>query len=131
MTGSCACARSSTRTFRRSALKRSAKVLTSAMKTETHDEFARDDVNNCKLDPARVREARKAEMEYFQKMRVYKKVPVQECKGVTGKMPIKGRWIDKHKQGEVNTNYRSRLVAKAFKRYTDPDLSRQLSPQTC
>ena len=54
---------------------------------ESHDDFAWDNVNNCKLDPARVREARKEEMEYFQKMQVYMKVPVQKCKGVTGKMP--------------------------------------------
>ena len=37
---------------------------------EHHDDFEWDDVNNCKLDPARFRVARKAEMEYFQKMQV-------------------------------------------------------------
>ena len=40
---------------------------------ETHDEYAWDDVNNCKLDPARGREARKEDMEYFQKMHAYRK----------------------------------------------------------
>ena len=47
---------------------------------ERRDDFAWDDVNNFKLDPARVGEARKAEMEYFRKMHVFKKVPVQRCK---------------------------------------------------
>ena len=89
---------------------------------ESHDEFAWDDVNNGKLDPARVRAARMAEMEYFQKMQVYKKVSVQSCKDVTGKMPNQVRWIDTNKQDEGNSKYRSRLVAEEFKRYHDPDL---------
>ena len=33
---------------------------------ETHDEYAWDDVNNCKLDPARGRDERKADFEYLQ-----------------------------------------------------------------
>ena len=37
---------------------------------ESLDELAWNDVNNCKLDPARVRAARMAEMEYSQKMQV-------------------------------------------------------------
>ena len=47
---------------------------------ENHRNFAWDDVDNCKLDPARVQEARKVDMEYFQKMHVYKKVPVQKSR---------------------------------------------------
>ena len=39
---------------------------------EDHDEFAWDGVNNCKLDPAQVREARQTEMEYCQKMHLNK-----------------------------------------------------------
>ena len=65
---------------------------------ESRDELAWNDVNNCKLDPARLREARMAEMEYFQKMQVYKKVSVQSCKDVTGKMPNQVRWIETNKQ---------------------------------
>ena len=34
--------------------------------------WAWDDVNNCKLDPAKVLEARRAEMDYFRNMKVYK-----------------------------------------------------------
>ena len=85
-----------------------------ALKIHQHDnmEYFIHVVNNCKLDPARVREPRKAEMEYFQKMHVYKKVPVEKCKDVTGTMLIKVRWIDTHKQDEVNPNYHRWLVAK-------------------
>jgi hypothetical protein len=86
------------------------------------DEVAWDDVNNCPLDPVKVREARRAEMDYFRKMKVYKKVPLQRCKDLTGKAPIKVRWIDTNKQDEQNPKYRSRLVAKDFKKYHDPDL---------
>ena len=89
---------------------------------ESRDELAWNDVNNCKLDPARLREARMADTEYFQKMQVHKKVSVQPCKDETGKMPNKVRWIETNKQDEGNPKYRSRLVAKEFKRYHDPDL---------
>ena len=34
------------------------------------------DVNNCKLDPVKVRKAREEEMEYFRRMQVYRKVPI-------------------------------------------------------
>ena len=108
--------------------KRPAKAPTSATNPETHDEVARDDVNNATMDPAQVREARKAEMEHLKKMQVYKKVPVQQCKDATGKMPIKVRWIDTNEQHEVNPKYRSRLVAKEFKRHNDPDLFSSIPP---
>ena len=88
----------------------------------TNMEYAWDDVNNCELNVDKVKEARAAEMAYFRKMKVYKKVPIQRCKDVTGKMPIKVKWVDTNKQDETNPRYRSRLVAKGFKRYNDPDL---------
>ena len=52
---------------------------------------------NCKLDPTPVQEARKAEMENFQTMQAYKKVPVQKCKDVTGQTADKCQ-VDSHKQ---------------------------------
>ena len=86
------------------------------------EEIAWDDVHDKELDLANVKEARKAEMDYFRQMKVYRKVPRQKCKDMTGKMPIKVRWIDTNKQDELNPKYRSRLVAKQFKRYQDPEL---------
>ncbi len=41
---------------------------------------------------------------------------------MTGKMPIKVRWVDTNKQDEANPKYRSRLAAKDFKRHNDPDV---------
>ena len=64
-------------------------------------------------------------MEYFQKMQVCTKVPVQMCKDVTGKMPIKVRWIQASRR---NPKCRSRLVAKKFRRYHDPDLFSSTPP---
>ncbi len=65
-------------------------------------EYAWDDVNDCMLDVNKVKEARAAEMEYLRKMKVYRKVPIQRCKDLTGRMPIKVRWIDTNKQDERN-----------------------------
>ena len=84
--------------------------------------MAWDDVNNCKLDPLKVREAREAEMEYFRPVQVYRKAPIQKYKDVIGKMPIKVRGVDANKQDELNPKYRSRLAAKDFKRHSDPEL---------
>eukprot|EP00973_Karenia_brevis_P039952 5514950-Karenia_brevis.AAC.1 len=55
-------------------------------------------------------------------MGVYRKVPIKKCIEQTGKMPIGVRWIDVNKQDTLNPKYRSRLVAKEFKTYNDPDL---------
>ena len=42
-------------------------------------EYAWDDVNKCQLDPMKVKAAWAVEMEYFRKMKVYRKVPIQTC----------------------------------------------------
>ena len=76
------------------------------------DDEAWDDVNNCKLDPLKARKGREEEMEYFRRMQVYHKVPIQRCKDEPGKLPIKVRWVDTNKQDESNPKYRSRLVSK-------------------
>ena len=70
-----------------------------------------DDVSGKELDPRKVRAARREEMEYYKKMGVYDKVPLEECYKKTGKAPLKARWIDIDK----GTRYRSRWVAKQFK----------------
>ena len=61
-------------------------------------------------------------MEYFRRMHMYRKAPIQKCKDMTAMMPIKVRWVDANEQDELNPKYRSRLVAKDFKRHIDPDL---------
>ena len=73
-----------------------------------------DDVNGAELDAKKVKAARKLEMEYYFKMKAYKRVPVRQCLERTGRKPIKVMWID-HNKGDVDQpNYRSRLVAKQF-----------------
>eukprot|EP00973_Karenia_brevis_P062211 8652733-Karenia_brevis.AAC.1 len=83
--------------------------------------YAYDDVTREPLEVWRVVQARKEEMAYFKKMRVYKKVPISRCYQMTGKAPIGVRWVDVNKQDDINPKYRSRLVAKQFKRGNDPD----------
>ena len=96
----------------------------SASKCHEDDEkyIAWDDVSGAPLLPHLVREARKAEMEYFKKMKVYMKVPKSKCFQATGKAPIGVRWIDVNKQGEDDPLYRSRFAAKDFNNHKDPDL---------
>ena len=63
------------------------------------------------MDAKKVKEARQLEMEYYDKMHVFDKVPVAQCWERTGKAPLKARWVDIDK----GTRYRSRWVAKQFK----------------
>ena len=81
---------------------------------ETNDELldqAWDDHTGESLDAKKVKEARQLEMEYYDKMHVFDKVPIAQCWEITGKAPLKARWVDIDK----GTRYRSRWVAKQFK----------------
>eukprot|EP00973_Karenia_brevis_P012630 1713512-Karenia_brevis.AAC.1 len=73
------------------------------------DMIAVDDVTGALLDVRLVKEAREAEMRYFRRMGVYRKVPIRKCIEQTGKMPIGVRWVDVNKQDNENPKYRSRL----------------------
>ena len=81
---------------------------------ESNDELldqAWDDHTGEFLDAKKVKEARQLEMEYYDKMQVFDKVPIAQCWERTGKAPLKARWVDIDK----GTRYRSRWVAKQFK----------------
>ncbi len=93
------------------------KYMAEAMK-----EIAWDDISGEYLDPEKVKVARKAEMEYYRKMGVYRRVPLRECIEKTGKPPIGVRWVDINKGDRKSPLYRSRLVAKQFKKFKDDDL---------
>ena len=56
-----------------------------------------DDLSGAKLDPSLVRKAKQEEIDYYYKMNVFDKVPLQECYDTTGAAPLKGRWIDHNK----------------------------------
>jgi hypothetical protein len=77
---------------------------------------AYDDVNGGGLDPAEVKRARKKEMGYIHDRKVYEIAKVADALRVTGKMPIAVMWTDSNKGDKDHWNYRSRLVAKEFRR---------------
>ena len=81
---------------------------------ESNDELldqAWDDHTGESSDAKKVKEARQLEMEYYDKMHVFDKVPTAQCWERTGKAHLKARWVDFDK----GTRYRSRWVAKQFK----------------
>ena len=78
-----------------------------------------DDLSGKELKPNLVKKARREEMEEFNKHMVYTKVPVAKAWSATGKKPIGVRWVDINKGDEFEPNYRSRLVAKEIKKYSD------------
>ena len=55
-------------------------------------------------------------------MNVWTKVYREECLRVTGKPPVKLRWIDVNKGDDTCPNYRSRIVAKEIKKDLRPEL---------
>ena len=82
----------------------------------------KDDVKGGLLDEKMVMQARREEMKYVKKHQVYIKRPRQECYEVTGKSPIRVRWVDTNKGTKEEPNYRSRIVAMDFKTNDRPDL---------
>ena len=79
------------------------------VKGARHDEddleWARawDDQTGRELKASEVIKARRLEMEYVKKMEVYAPATVEECWKVTGKAPVKSRWLDVNK-GDDNNN---------------------------
>ena len=86
-----------------------------------HDEVdpeiweAWDDVTGKELKPSLVQAARGEEMEYVSSMGVYKVVPIARCWELTGKPPIRSRWVDINKGDDTAPKYRSRWVAQQIK----------------
>jgi len=81
-----------------------------------------DDLTGQPLDPRLVKIARSLEMEYFRGKDVYTKRPRAEAIKRTGRPPIGVRWVDVNKGDDEDPNYRSRLVAKQFKRKGDDNI---------
>ena len=57
-----------------------------------------DNMSGKQLRTGEVRKARQEEMEDVYKHGVYVKVPISECRKVTGKEPIGTRWVDVNKR---------------------------------
>ena len=70
------------------------------------------DVSGAPLGPEEVYRARVDEVKFIRDMKLYDKVPVEECWKNTGVAPIGTNWLDINKGDQVNPNYRSRCVAK-------------------
>ena len=72
--------------------------------------LASDDVKGGWLPPDLVYQARLRELEYLKERCVYGHSTVAEAKRVTGKPPLRLKWIDTDKGGEGARMVRSRLV---------------------
>ena len=64
------------------------------------------------LDPETVKKARALQMEWYRKMNVYEKRPIEECFDKTTRPPIKVKWVDHSRGDRHNVNVRSRLLTK-------------------
>ena len=71
-----------------------------------------DDIDGQELDPEVVRKARALEKEWYKKVNVYEKRPIEECIEKNKKPPIKVKSVDRNKRDRQHMNVRSRLVAK-------------------
>ena len=69
-----------------------------------------DDIDGQELAPDVVRKARALEMEWYRKMNLYEKRPIEECFEKTKKPPIKVKWVDRNKGDRQYMNVSSRLV---------------------
>ena len=76
-----------------------------------------DDISGVPLVKAMAIAARKAEMEYFRKMKVYSKVKRERWM-----RPIASKWLDINKGDEDSPNYRARLVGCEIKKDKREDL---------
>ena len=83
-----------------------------------YEEFC-DDVSGEALPPDLVREARKEEIKFMQDWNVWEVRTIEECKRVTGKAPIGGRWVDHNKGDADSPKIRCRYVAKDIARWRD------------
>ena len=70
-----------------------------------------DDITGRPLDHKLASEARKLEMDFFKRMRVYEKVLRWKAREDGGKV-VTTRWIDVNKGDLRNPNYRARLVGR-------------------
>ena len=83
----------------------------------------RDDLTGQLLNDELVLQARRIELQFFNKKSVRRKVPLEEARRRTGRPPISTRWVDVNKGDEQNPNYRSRLVARQMKAHDHSGVS--------
>ena len=69
-----------------------------------------------------VEAARANDLEVVRKMGVCRHVPREMCMRMTGRPPIKRRWVNTNKGDDLHPNYRSRRIAKEIRTNARPDL---------
>ena len=75
-----------------------------------------DDLTKQPLREDLVRAAIGKELDYFEQKGVWRLVPAEEAKKVTGRPAITVRWVHVNKGDDLNPNMRSRLVARQIRR---------------
>ena len=90
----------------------------SALYAQTGIEYAVDDVSGAFLDPAMLHAGRATEMEFFNTMKIYDRVPREERLKTGGKI-IGTKWIDVSKVDIDKPSIRCGFVGKEFR--TTPD----------
>ena len=95
---------------------------------EDHEQELWDDIDGQELDPETVKKARALEMEWYMKMNVYEKRPLEECFEKTKRPHIKVKWVDQNQGVRYNVNVRSRLVAKQIKTGKEEGLFAETPP---
>ena len=81
-----------------------------------------DDISGKELKPDLVRAACEEELKVVDEMGVWELRPIAECIEVTGKKPVKVRWVDVNKGDDDTPNVRCRIVAKDSNVDKRPDL---------
>ncbi len=81
-----------------------------------------DDITGEVLPKKETRAARREEVEFMRKWRVWDEVPTSQCWTRTGRRPLKGRWVDHNKGDSGCPAIRCRWVAKEIATYKDIDL---------
>ena len=81
-----------------------------------------DDSSGKELKPELVKAARGEELKVVDEMGAWELRPIAECIEVTGKKPVKVRWVDVNKGDDDTPNVRCRIVAKDFNVDKRPDL---------
>ena len=90
-----------------------------------------DDISEKELRPDLVRAAREEELKVVDEMSVWELRPISECIEVTGRKPVKVRWVDVNKGDDDTPNVRCRIVAKDFNVDRRPDLFAATPPLEC
>ena len=94
-------------------------ALTAAEYPSPHDDIYEeydfvDDTTGKVLDHEQAAKARRLEMDFFRKKKVYEKVPRKMAEELGAKV-VTTRWLDINKGDEAKPNYRSRLVGREIK----------------